>query len=176
MFWQAAEHSPPASSCTLQLGRGPVGFISIPCQHIEILIIAFGWSFGPNQSTNRQYASPNLFYNLFLNSNKTVFLLKGVKTILKQRKRLHPNHTSHTKLPCGQWGVNPPRSLKLLLSGADQRWDTWIGTLTSCNHNKTHSKTDTQTKNEIAAVKEKQSRMLAASNSVTFMRVMLELF
>lgn len=69
MFWEAAEHSPPASSCTLRLWRGPVGFISIPCQHIKILIIAFGWCFVPNQRTDRWYASPDLIHNLFLNTN-----------------------------------------------------------------------------------------------------------
>lgn len=47
------------------------GFVH-QCQHIEILIIAVGWSFAPNQTTNYRYASPDLFVlqvNLFLNSN-----------------------------------------------------------------------------------------------------------
>lgn len=163
MFWEAAERPPPTSSCTLQLWRGPNGFISIPCQHIKILIIAFGWCLVPNQRTNWQYASPDVFHNLFLNSNETVFLLIGAKPswnggngfiFIPHKTPLWP---VRSEPPWGACNWSP-------LSGVDQRWDTRIGTLPSCNHNKTHSKTDTQTKNEIAAIKERQTRMLAASN------------
>lgn len=139
-----------------QLWRGPVGFISIPCQHIKILNRAFGRCFDPNQRTNRRYASPDLL---------KLCLLKGVKPSWNGGKGFIPITHPRKNSPVANEEWNPRGACNCSSSVVQIKgWTLGSGHLQAVTIIKHIPKLIRRLKMKLLLLKRSKGWMLAASN------------